>query len=78
MGMGDKPQTFTIPTAPVFDNVLRVAFAGCAMRPCPHPAVQKKYGMGGECNVSVYVCRGCKFAVRHRLFAGYICDYKEE
>lgn len=78
MGTGDKKDAFHPYHKAVYDNVMRFSFAECAMRPCPHPNVQKKYGVSGECNVSVYVCNKCSFAEHFPLHAGIRCVYGED
>lgn len=75
MGQGDQKPKYSPAHKPIYDNVLGLSFAECVMRHCPHPEVQKKYGVGGECNVSVYVCQKCQFGVKHKLFAGWGCNY---
>ena len=73
MGQGDKPQRYVPTHSRILCAVTRVKFNDCSMRPCPHEAVQRKYGAG--CNVSVYVCRKCQHGVRHELFDGWGCSY---
>ena len=49
-------------------------FASFLVRPCPHPAVIRKYGRNGVCNVSVATCKTC----RHMMRAEYdaiVCGY---
>ena len=75
MGMGDTPQAYRPDHKPVVCAVTRLRFAGCMMRPCPHPTVQQRYGKG--CNVSVYVCKKCRHGERHPLFDGYACTYSK-
>ena len=47
-----------------------------AVRSCPHPAMIKKYGTGGVCRVSWYVCSKCKFKRTYPYTGGLGCDYK--
>lgn len=75
MGMGDVKPPFEPKYKPVYDNVLGKAFyAGC-MRSCPHPKVIEKYGVGGKANVSVYVCRKCRFRKEYKTHGGVSCEY---
>lgn len=55
------------------DAVTRLPFDDISLRPCPHPAVQKKYG--AECMVSVYTCKRCQHGEKHELFDGWACKY---
>ena len=73
MGMGDKPERFRPHYGTSFCVVLKQYFDNMLMRYCPHEGVQEKYGRG--CKVSVYVCRKCRYGVRHPQFAGWKCVY---
>lgn len=76
MGMGDKPKAFSPYHNTVRDDVIGKAFADCLMRPCPEPHVKKRYGTGGVANVSVYVCRKCRYVKTYKLHGGVSCTYE--
>lgn len=75
MGMGDKPKPFEPYYKSIRDDVIGKAFSSCAMRRCPHPSVQAKYGVGGVANVSVYTCRKCRFVKTYPYHGGVSCGY---
>lgn len=62
---------------PIYDDVLGKYFDPCCMRSCPEPHVIKRYGTGSKANVSVYVCRKCKYHEEMKWFGGVKCGYKE-
>lgn len=75
MGMGEIKPRFEPKYKPIMDDVLGKEFyAGC-MRSCPHPRVIERYGVGGVCNVSVYVCRKCRHHIDEKWFGGVRCGY---
>lgn len=44
---------------------------------CFHPGVVKRYADGKEyANVSVWVCKNCKFGKRGDFYDGVSCEYK--
>lgn len=75
MGMGDKPKAFSPHHNAVRDDVIGKAFSDCLMRSCPEPHVIKRYGTGGVANVSVYVCRKCRYRKEYELHGGVSCTY---
>ena len=75
MGMGDKKQPYAPKYEPIRDDVLGMRFAPCAMRSCPHPAVIRKYGVGGEAMVSIYTCKRCKHHINYDFHGGVGCGY---
>ena len=46
----------------------------CAVRVCPHPAVQKRYGE----TICILCCRGCKFVEKVPLCGAVKCGYTTE
>lgn len=76
MGMGDQKPPYR-PKGRIRDDVIGREFAECAVRSCPHPKVIQRFGMGGVANVSVWTCKRCRFAVKHKL-AGWGCSYGKE
>ena len=75
MGMGDSKLRFEPKYKPIMDDVLGKEFyAGC-MRSCPHQKVIERYGVGGVCNVSVYVCKKCRHHIDEKWFGGVRCGY---
>ena len=77
MGMGDKQQTFAPSYAPVRCDVTGKMFTPMCVRSCPHPEVIKKYGVGGKCKVSVYVCRRCRYVKTYPYHGGVSCGYTD-
>lgn len=76
MGMGDKPKQFEPKRESIRDDVLGKEFyAGC-IRSCPHPKVIERFGVGGRANVSVYVCRKCRYHEDMKWFGGVKCGYE--
>lgn len=78
MGMGDKPKAFEPSYAPVRCDVSGKMFTPGCVRQCPEPHVIKKFGVGGKANVSVYVCRKCRYVIRHKWMGGVSCGYQQE
>lgn len=78
MGMGDPKPQFVPFYKPIRDDVIGKRFAACCMRSCPHPEVIKKFGVGGEANVSIYTCRKCKFRKEYKFHGGIGCGYEKE
>lgn len=76
--MGDKPIPYKPERWAVRDDVIGKEFSSCMMRPCPHPKVIQRFGLGGVANVSVYTCKRCKFHKEHPLFFGVSCGYELE
>lgn len=75
MEMGDSKPSFEPKYKAIRDDVIGKEFyAGC-MRSCPHPKVIERYGVGGVCNVSVYVCRKCRHHIDEKMFGGVRCGY---
>ena len=76
MGMGDRKPPYEPKYAPIMDDVLGKMFSPGCVRSCPHPGVVIKYGIGGKANVSVYVCRKCRYVVKHKWMGGVSCGYE--
>lgn len=49
-------------------------FKDCAVRVCPHPAVQRVYGE----TICILCCRGCAFKVTYPFTGALGCGYKTE
>lgn len=75
MGMGDKKQTYAPSYAPVLCNVTGKMFAPVCVRECKEPHVVDRYGIGGKANVSIYVCRKCKYKVTVQNCGALGCGY---
>lgn len=73
--MGDKRKPFEPNHTRIYDDVLHQTFPQCCMRECPHPSVIKRYGVGGVANVSLYVCKKCKFSETYDFHGGVGCTY---
>ena len=78
VGMGDKKKSYTPSYTPILCNVTNKLFAQCLMRSCPEPHVIEKYGVGGVCNVCVYVCIRCKYKVKTPYCGALECGYGVE
>lgn len=76
MGLGDEKRNINPSYAPIVDDVIGKRFAPVCMRSCPHPKVIEKYGVGGVANVSVWVCRKCRYHKNMEMFGGVKCEYK--
>lgn len=63
---------------PVRDDVIGKSFSPGCVRSCPEPHVIKRYGTGSQANVSVYVCRKCRYVIKHKWMGGVSCGYPEE
>ena len=61
MGMGDRKKPFTPSYESVRCDVTGKRFPKFSVRECPDPAMIKRYGVGGVCNVAVWVCYNCKY-----------------
>lgn len=59
------------------DDVDGQIYASFLIRPCPHPAVVRKYGTGGRCNTSVHTCVKCQYMARNKD-GHVICGYEEK
>jgi len=59
---------------PVRCDVTGKYFYPSSVRKCRDAAVIKRYGVGGEANVSVYVCRNCKHAIKYKFHGGLGCE----
>ena len=77
MGQGDKPKKFNPSYAPIECSVSGLKFASCAIRECKEPHVVRKFGNGGSCNVSIYICRHCKFHTKTPYCGAVGCSYME-
>lgn len=75
MGMGDKKLPYTPSYSPIRCDVSGHMFAPCAVRSCPEPHVIERYGTGGVANVSIYVCRKCKYGVADKFCGAMECGY---
>lgn len=75
MGMGDQRKPFEPNHARIYDDVLHLTFPKICMRECPHPQVIKQFGVGGVANVSLYVCRKCRYRETYEGYGGVGCTY---
>lgn len=75
MGMNDPKEPYEPKYEPIRCDVTGKMFAPVSVRSCPEPHVIKRYGVGGECKVSVYICRKCRFGRREKLLDGWRCVY---
>lgn len=76
--MGDIKQPFEPNHYKVRDEVIGKSFPTVSVRPCPHPNVIKRYGVGGVANVSVWTCQKCRFGMRSKYGGLWGCDYELE
>lgn len=77
MGMGDKFKEK--PAYEPYHNRVRCdvtgyVFPSISVRKCRNEAVCKRYGAEGDCNVSIYVCRMCKHAIKYEFHGGVSCE----
>lgn len=78
MGMGDKKETPYRPKyEPVRCDVTGKMFHYSSVRKCRDEAVIRRYGVGGEANVCVWVCMKCKHAIHYKLHGGVGCGLGE-
>ena len=75
MGMGEKKQPYTPLHPSIRDDVLGLRFANVLMRECKEPAMMDQYATGGVVNVSIYVCKKCKYARRFKYHGAIGCGY---
>lgn len=78
MGMGDPKIPYRPKYEPIRDDVIGKVFGSGMMRECPEPHVQKRYGVGGIANVSVYTCRKCRYVRTYPMHGGVSCTYGME
>lgn len=78
MGTGDRKAPYQPKHPHIPDAVSGRAFAECAMRSCPHPAVIRRFGTGGEAMVSIYTCKKCKHHTEYQFHGGIGCSYAVE
>jgi len=75
VGMGDKKQAYTPSYTPVRCDVSGHMFAPVCIAECKETHVVKRYGIGGRCMVSVYICRKCKYKVKDPYCGALGCGY---
>lgn len=75
--MGDKKIPYVPSYEPIFDDILRKTFAPVLMRKCPNEAVIKRYGTGGIANVSIYVCKKCRYGIKHEMMGAWSCGLEQ-
>ena len=75
MGMGDSKPIYTPKYKPLKCAVTGLSFASVSMRECPHEAVRRAYGGGGAVNVSIWVCKRCKYGEKSKFDGGVKCVY---
>ena len=75
MGMGDKQEPYKPKYFPIRCDVTGKLFPPISVRLCKEPHVVKKYGVGGVCNVSVLICKRCRYGERHDLCDAWRCVY---
>ena len=73
MGQGDKKTPYRPSYEPVRCDVTGKMFRSSMVRKCRDEAVVKRYGVGGEVNVCMWVCAKCKHAVRYEFHGGISC-----
>ena len=76
MGMGDSLNKipYRPESKPIRCDITRKQFYHGCVRKCRDEAVVRRYGVGGECNVSVWVCGRCRHAVRYPFHGGLGCE----
>ena len=79
--MGDKYKEKTPykpHTEPVRCDVSGRVFSSSLVRKCRDSAVISQYGVGGEANVSIWICRKCKHAIAYKLHGGLGCELEQQ
>ena len=74
-GMADKQEPYKPKYAPVRCDVTGWLFSPISVRECHEPHVVKRYGVGGKCKVSVWICKTCKYGRRDIWCDGWGCAY---
>lgn len=73
MGMGDSKAPYEPKRVLVRCDVSGLRFPKVAVRECKEPHILARYGTGGKVNVSVWVCRKCKYCVTYPMHGGISC-----
>ena len=76
MGIGDVKEPYVPKYEPVHCDVTGKMFSPVSVRDCPEPHVIKRYGIGGKCKVSVWICKKCRYGRRDDLCDGWRCAYE--
>lgn len=74
MEMGDKKTPYQPKYEPIRCDVSGKLFRALSVRECHDEAVIRRYGVGGKCNVSLWVCRKCKHAIHYQFHGGLGCE----
>lgn len=75
MGMGEKKIPFVPRHEPVLCDVTLKRFGAMTVHQCKEPSVVSRYGTGGIANVSIYVCKKCKYAKKYEMHGAIGCGY---
>ena len=78
MGMGDVKLPYEPPRKPIRCDVSGKIFTASMVRKCHEEAVVRRYGTGGEANVSVWICRKCKHAIHYKFHGGLGCELERK
>lgn len=81
MGMGDKfrdKPAYEPYRTPVRCDVSGYMFTTTNTRRCRDGGIIARYGHGGVCHVSVWVCRRCRHAVKHEFHGGLSCELERQ
>lgn len=47
------------------------------VRQCPNEKVIARYGTGGQANVSVYICKKCRYGIKYKDHGGIGCGLEQ-
>ena len=72
MGMGDKKIQYEPTVYKTMCDVTKKEFYYGTVRRCQEPNVIKHYGE----NVSLYICKKCKYVQEYPMFGGISCKYE--
>lgn len=60
-------------------NVTNRYFDETSVRECKNDWVVQHYGVDGKCNVSIWICKKCKFREKpYDNIDGYVCNYGKD
>lgn len=77
MGQGDKKAPYEPERGRKRCDVTGRMFPSTCVRQCHNEAVCKRYGVGGICNVCIYICMQCRHAIKYEFFGGVGCELEQ-
>ena len=73
MGMGDSKAPYEPPKSKIRCDVSGFLFPSVSVRECREQHVVARYGTGGKVNVSVWVCKKCRYCTTYPMHGGISC-----